>query len=219
MSRILVTREFAEPLAGLLVARGFDVVHVPLVALEPTHVGPPDSSPTVVVVTSAAVARFVPGLRRYIGGARVVAVGPVTADSLVSVGVEVADVGTQGGLGALARLQLKTGDVAWYVGAEKPSRQLAMALDEQDFQRWPVYRNICPEGSSNEVAVADFDGIAFTSGSAVQAFVEARGVPDCPVIALGHTTGEVATGLGVTVSAIAEHPSLEKLADAVADQF
>jgi len=219
MSRILVTREFAEPLAGMLTARGFEVLHVPLVVLEPTHASPPASSPTAVVVTSKAVARFVPGLRRYIGAARVVAVGSATADSLVSIGVEVGDVGTQGGLDALTRLQQKPGDVAWYVGAEKPSTQFAMALDQQHIARWPVYRNIRPEGPSSELVDLEFDGIAFTSGSAVQAFVADRGIPNCPVFVLGHTTAEVAKGLGVTVSAIADHASLAKLADAVADQF
>ena len=219
MPRILVTREFAEPLQRLLVAQGCEVVHVPLVELEATHTPAPDSSPDAVVVTSQAVVRFVPELRSHIQGSRVIAVGMATAEALLAHGVVPNDVGRSGGLEALAYLQLKEGERAWYVGAQNPSPKLAAALDEMGIERWPVYQNTRPAGFEELLRGAEFDGIAFTSGSAVRAFVEVRGVPQCPVFALGSSTAEVAEELGVGVTAIAERASFTKLADVVASGF
>jgi len=219
MPRILVTREFAEPLQGFLVDQGCEVIHVPLVELEATHTPAPDSSPDAVVVTSQAVVRFVPELRSYIQGARVIAVGMATAEALLAHGVVPNDVGRSGGLEALVYLQLEKGERAWYVGAEKPSPKLAAALDEMGLERWPVYHNTRPVGFEGLLGEAKFDGVAFTSGSAVRAFVEVRGVPHCPVFALGSSTAEVAEELGVEVTAIAEKASLMKLAEAIAGQF
>ena len=219
MARILVTREFAEPLRGFLMEHGFEVTHVPLVKLEATHASPPVSVPDAVIVTSQAVARFVPDLSGHIQGARVVSVGVTTADALLLLGVASKHVGVHGGLDALPLLHLQEGERAWYVGAKEPSEKLLAALDEMGLERWAVYQNTRPPRFERSLLEASFDGVAFTSGSAVRAFVEVRGIPDCPVIALGNSTAQVAEALGLKVTAIAERTSLRKLADAVAAQF
>ena len=70
MAQVLITREFEQPLADLLVANGHGVVHVPLVELVATGIERPSVAPHAVLVTSQAVARFVPELAGCIGQAR-----------------------------------------------------------------------------------------------------------------------------------------------------
>ena len=73
--KILITRESAEPLSSMLEEHGLETTHVPCVQLLATGLpaphGPP---PDAVLISSAAVARFLPNLAAVIGNARVVAV-------------------------------------------------------------------------------------------------------------------------------------------------
>jgi uroporphyrinogen-III synthase len=195
--------------------RGLEWVHVPLVALRATQRVPPDGRPTVALVTSAAVVRFVPRLAEHLDGARVVAVGQQTATALERAGVVIGSVGTSGGVDALGLLNVQVGDVAWYVGAEAPSDGLDTALKSTQIERWPVYVNEAPSGVSERLAAAEFDCITFASGSAVRTFVAALGVPSDPVIVLGRSTRVVAESLGLAVAAVASKPTMSALVDAV----
>ena len=95
--RVLITRESAEPLQGLLVQGGVEVVHVPLVAISATGAPVPSVSPDVIVVTSAAVVRCVPDLSMLLPDAPVAAVGEATASALDIIGIRSTWVGTTGG--------------------------------------------------------------------------------------------------------------------------
>ena len=211
--RVLITRERAQPLAGLLQERGLVVVHVPLVALHPTGDSPPAGCPDVVLVTSVAGVRFATNLPRLIAGARVCAVGQVTAAALRKAGIEVAMVGDAGGLEALRMLDIQPGQRAWYVGAQEPSEDLGKELSRMGLQRWSVYRNDTPADCAEKLRLADYDCIAFTSGSAVRTFVGICGVPDKPVFVLGPSTSKVANSVGLSVLGTAAAPTMEALAD------
>jgi uroporphyrinogen-III synthase len=213
--RVLITREQAEPLAGMFRERGLEWAHVPLVALRATERASPEGRPTVALVTSAAVVRFVPRLAEHLQGARVVAVGQQTATALKRAGVVIESVGTSGGVDALGLLNVKAGDVAWYIGAETPSTGLDAALSLTEIERWPVYCNEAPSGVKERLASVDFDCITFASGSAVRTFVAALGMPSVPVIVLGRSTRVVAESLGLAVAVVASAPTMSALVDAV----
>ena len=215
--RTLITREDAEPLRSILEALGIGCVHIPLVSLHPTLASAPMGTPAWVLVTSSAVARFVPRLAEKIGDARVVAVGKHTADSLEKIGVDVSEVGRSGGLDAFDRVPGEMMDRCWYVGAKAPSAALCAALNKNDVARWSVYENRIPSVAAGLLATESFDSVSFASGSAVHAFVELKGIPGVPVAVLGPTTAQVARTLGVEVQGIAEEPTMESLAAAVAE--
>ncbi len=215
--RTLITREDPEPLCSLLEVRGLEWVHTPLVSLHRTAVKPPDFPPEWVVITSSAVSRFVPDLADYIGHARVVAVGPRTAASLVAMGISVSETGTLGGLDALASVPADRMGQCWYVGAVQPSAKLRSALEQRGVARWSVYENRIPPTAAASLRSARFDCVTFASGSAVQAFVGVMGIPTVPVAVLGPTTADVARSLGVHVDSVAKASTMEALATAVAD--
>jgi len=210
-----MTREQAEPLSGLLKARGLDCVHVPLVALEATGFDAPTPPPDSALVTSAAVVRFVPDLVSHLGSARVVAVGQKTAEALIEAGVSVSGVGTSGGVQALDLLGVQAEEYAWYVGAEAPSDALEQAMRDTQMVRWAVYRNHVPRDAERRLLDCEYDVVTFASGSAVRAFVSAVGVPTVPTVVLGHSTRIVADSLGVPVTAVAAAPTMLALAQAV----
>ena len=214
--KILITRESAEPLSSMLEEHGLETTHVPCVQLLATGLpaphGPP---PDAVLISSAAVVRFLPNLAAVIGNARVVAVGPSTANALVAQSVAVDNVGTQGGREAL-ELLLQEGAVnPWYVGAKEPSEGLAAALRKTNLRRWSVYENVVPPDLSAKLSDESYDIVVFTSGSAVRAYVDAVGVPSVPVIVLGNSTKWVARDQGLTVDAVAENPTMAALVSAV----
>ena len=215
--RTLITREDPEPLRSSLEKLGISCIHIPLVTLHPTHERHPSVKPDWVLVTSAAVARFVPDLTQYIGQASVVAVGQQTAESLVKLGANVADVGQAGGVDALNRVPEDRLKRCWYVGAKVPSAGLGNALNDRGVLRWSVYENRMPDFVPEALAEAAFDSVSFASGSAVQAFVCAVGLPAVPVAVLGPATADVAHSLGVRVDRVARQRTLASLAKAVAE--
>ena len=199
----------------MLTRRGFEVQHVPLVALNGTGASAPEGIPDEVLVTSAAVARFVPNLAEHISGAKVFAVGPATAGALGEIGVDVFHVGAAGGLASLS--QLRAEGVRWYVGAEEPSSELAKGLEALGVYHWPVYRTSRLDGTASLMAI-DVDAVCFTSGSAATSFYEAAGTPQCDVFTIGSTTTSVASQLGMSVTSVAKSPTLASLA-ATVEQF
>ena len=214
--KVLITREFAEPLASMLEDAGLSSVHVPCVRLLATGLPPPvGPPPDSVLITSAAVVRFVPGLASVIDGARVVAVGPKTAAALRKCSIDVEDVGHRGGKEALVTLQQGPARNPWYIGAKKPSEQLRSALLEHEFKCWSVYENVEPLDLSSALRSKVYDAVVFASGSAVEAYVNTVGVPSVPVVVLGDATRTVASEHGVSVAAMARAPTMEAVVAAI----
>jgi uroporphyrinogen-III synthase len=218
MQSVLITSEREEPLASLLRDAGFKAIHCPHVRLEATHEQPPAGSPSVVVITSAAVPRFVPNLKEYIGAATVVAVGAATASALMAAGIDVGRVGEVGGVEAVGLVSPSELEGCWYIGAEYPSPGLTAALERKEIVRWSVYRNV---GCEPVLAAMDngYDVICFTSGSAVRSHFRFHGVPSQPIVVLGPSTAEVAEEHGMRVRRVADRPTLKSMVDAVSSLF
>lgn len=192
--RIVVTRPRGqeEELVRALQARGHEVVHVPLLEVEPLGDSPLDvSGYDWVIVTSVNGARE---LRRRMTGApaRVAAIGPATAEAFGGADL-VPVVSTQEGL--LAELPRPAGRVL-FAGAEGARRLL---VDELGAEFVPLYRTreLEPAGP------VEGDLVVLASASAARAY----GVLDArlPAVSIGPQTTGAARAAGVEV--VAEAPT------------
>jgi uroporphyrinogen-III synthase len=186
--RVVVTRPRGqeEELARGLVTLGHEVVHCPLIAIEPLGDDPVEVSVyDWIVVTSVNGARE---LRRRMVGTprRVAAVGRATAEAFGRADL-VPAVSTQEGL--LAELPRPAGRVL-YAGAEGARRLL---VDELEADFVPLYRTVelvpetPPEG----------DLVVLASASAARAF--ARLALDLPAVSIGPQATAAAREAGVEV--------------------
>jgi uroporphyrinogen-III synthase len=204
--KVALTGTRVEPLADLLRAARFDVVHVPLVRIEPFD-GPPihaaDYDWLVLTSRNAVECLF----RRLHGPLPPVAViGPGTAQALQAQGVEpalVAHRSTQEGL--VEELPRPAGRVL-FAGAEGARDVLVRELGA-DFL--PLYRTVelCPDD------FPDVDVVVLASPSATRALVELR--RDLACVAIGPVTAEEARRLGLLVVAEADSPDPDGVAQAV----
>jgi len=216
--RVLITRESAEPLAGMLRERGLVPVHVPLVRLFPTDAPQPVGRPEIVLVTSAVVPRFVPDLAAALGDAAVYAVGSSTAAALGECGITVTAVGTAGGAALLDLVTIDPDHSVWYVGATRPSGDMAQVLAGLDctLSHWAVYDNAWPARSREDLAHAlPVDVVTFTSGSAASRFAQDAELGAAKVAVIGERTAAEVSALGIRVDAVSEVPSMEGLAAVV----
>jgi len=198
--RIWLTGTRAEPLAGRLRELGHDVVHVPLVLVEPIGDEPVDvEGYDWVVVTSVTGARQLRGRMRGVP-ARVAAIGTATAEALGGADL-VPRVSTQEGL--LAELPRPAGRVL-FAGAEGARRLL---VDELAADFVPLYRTVelRPEPPEAELAV-------LTSASAARA-LGVLGAP-LPAVSIGPQTTSAARAAGVRIVAEATTHDVEGLVDA-----
>jgi uroporphyrinogen-III synthase len=202
--KIVVTRTLGQEveLVARLEALGHEVVHCPLIAIEPLGDEPiAVSGYDWVVVTSANGAREL--LRRAAGPLpRVAAIGRATAAVLGRADL-VPRVATQEGL--LAELPRPAGRVL-FAGAEGARRLIVEELDA-DFV--PLYR-------TRELRPAeppDGDLCLLASASAARAF--GRLGLDLPAVCIGPETGRVARAAGVDVVAEADTHDTEGLVAAV----
>jgi uroporphyrinogen-III synthase len=186
--KVVVTRPEGqeEELVRGLVALRHEVVHCPLLAIEPLGDEPVDvDGYDWVVVTSVNGARE---LRRRLRGtpARVAAIGAATAEAFGGADL-VPAVSTQEGL--LAELPRPAGRVL-FAGAEGARRLLVDALGA-DFV--PLYRTreLVPE------RVPEGDLVVLASPSAARAF--ARLGADLPAVTIGPQTTEAARAAGIEV--------------------
>jgi uroporphyrinogen-III synthase len=215
--RVLITREIAEPLRGLLEAAGLQVVHVPLVLLQPTGRRAPMSSPAFVVVSSAAVVRFVPDLALRLRGVPIVAVGAATAGALEAIGLQATWVGESGGEALLGLLPDPAAPL-WYIGALQPSVGVRAALDRHGgpVEHWAVYENHTPAGATEALAeVGAVDLVVLTSPSAASRYAAMSGDTAVPAAVIGEATARAARDAGLQVCAQPEVPGTEALAAAV----
>jgi len=207
--RVLITRprDQAQPLADALLARGFDVVVEPLIAVEPLSDDPIDVGRyDCVIVTSANGAREL--ARRMTAPPTVIAaIGPGTAAALNELGLRadvVADVHTQEGLiAAFPRRPQR----ALFVGAEGARDLLA---DELGADFLAAYRTV--ELPVDELPPADL--ALLMSPSAVHAYVRAGGRG--PAVSIGPQTTGAAKAAGVEVVAEAGSHDVQGLVDSAA---
>ena len=202
--RVVVTRPRGREadLAAALRARGHDVLHVPLLAVETVGDGPIEvSGYDWVVVTSVTGARE---LRRRIVGRprRVAAIGQATAAAFGEVDL-VPAVSTQEGL--LAELPRPAGRVLF--AAAEGARSLlpeALAADVVVLYRTHELR---PE------AAIEGDFVVLASASAARAL--GRITRELPVVSIGPETSAAARAAGLEVVAEAASHDLRGLVDAV----
>jgi uroporphyrinogen III methyltransferase / synthase len=206
--RVIVTRpaDQAGPLAEAIEAVGHEVVHCPVLEIEPIGDGPIDTPvyDWVVVTSVNGAAEF--SRRRRGPLARVAAIGPGTAEALAAREIEpdlVPAVSTQEGL--LAELPRPHGRVL-FAGAEGARRHLVEALGA-DFV--PLYRtvavrpDVAPEG----------DLVVLASASAARAFAELG--RDVPAVSIGPQTTRAALDAGLQVVSEAHSHDLDGLVSAV----
>ena len=206
MARIIVTRPAGQEreLVERLELLGHDVVHVPLIEIEPIG----DEAVDVegydwVVVTSVNGAREL--LRRKRGTLpRVAAIGQATARELGRVDL-VPRVSTQEGL--LAELPRPAGRVL-FAGAEGARALLAQELGADVLHLYRT-RRLAPS------PFPDGDLVILASASAALAFAE-LGVP-LPAVSIGPETTEVAHRAGIEVRCEAKTHDLEGLVGAVVE--
>ena len=203
--RVVVTRPEGQEqdLVGRLERLGHEVVHCPLIAIEPLGDGPIDvSGYDWVVVTSANGAREL--LRRAAGPMpRVAAIGPATADVLGGADLLPA-VATQEGL--LAELPRPAGRVL-FAAAEGARTVLP---DELGADVVLLYRT--RELRPKEFPAADL--VILTSASSARALAPLT--TRFPVVSIGPETSRAAREVGLRVVAEAMPHSSEGLAAAVA---
>jgi uroporphyrinogen-III synthase len=203
--RIVVTRPVGQEreLTARLEALGHEVVHCPLIAVEPLGDDPIDvSGYDWVVVTSANGAHEL--LRRARGEMpRLAAIGPATAAALGGADL-VASVSTQEGL--LAELPRPAGRVL-FAAAEGARTLLPEALDADVVA---LYRTV--ELRPRALPAADLYVLA--SGSAARALA-ALGQA-LPVVSIGPETSRVARAAGLHVVTEAATHSLDGIVAAVA---
>jgi uroporphyrinogen-III synthase len=206
VARIVVTRPTGQEgsLVGLLRARGYEVTHVPLVAVEPLGDDPVDvTGYDWIVLTSANGARE---LRRRMHGTpgRVAAIGPATADAFGGADL-VASTSTQEGL--LEELPRPAGRVL-FAGAEGARTLLPEALRADVVA---LYRTV-------ELTPDDWppcDLVVLMSASAARAYGSL--VPVAPAVTIGPETTRAALEAGVRVAAEAAASDLDGVATAVED--
>jgi uroporphyrinogen-III synthase len=204
--KVALTGTRVEPLADLLRAERFEVLHRPLVRIEAFE-GPPirvgDYDWLVLTSRNAVECLF-----RRLDGAlpRVAAIGPGTAQALRAERVEpalVARRSTQEGL--VEELPRPVGRVL-FAGAESARDVLVRELGA-DFL--PLYRTV-------ELHPEDFpevDVVALASPSAARALAVLR--RDLACVAAGPVTAEEARRLGLRVVAEADSPDPDAVAQAV----
>jgi uroporphyrinogen III methyltransferase / synthase len=202
------TRDQAGPLVERIEELGHEVVACPLIEIVPLDDGPVETGGyDWVIVTSANSAEHFARRRRG-RLPRVAAVGPGTAEALVSHGIRpdlVPQVATQEGL--LAEFPRGPARVL-FVGARGSRRLL---VDELDAEFVPLYDTVLkrperpPEG----------DLVVLASGSAARSFA-ALGT-DVPAVSIGPETTGAAERAGIRVVAEARTHDLDGLVAAVAE--
>jgi uroporphyrinogen-III synthase len=205
--KVIVTRPRAQaqPLVARIEKLGHQVVECPLIEIVRTSDGPIDCRGyDWAVVTSPNGADEV--ARRARNLPKVAAVGPGTAETLRTHGIEPAFVATVSSAdGLVAELPQPAGRVV-YLGAENSRRGPIDAL-KADFV--PLYATVLlrpdpPEG----------DVVVLASGSAARAYASIGG--GAPAISIGPETTKVSRSVGLRVAAEAQTHDLDGLVAAVA---
>jgi uroporphyrinogen III methyltransferase/synthase len=242
--RVLVTRAQSpsSTLAQLLTEAGAEVVEIPATRIEPLDPGRLraaishlDAYDWIAFTSQNGVDLFWKVLHecgrdtRALAALRVVAVGPATADALLTHGVGV-DVTperfvAEGVLEALARRDDVRDARVLYVAAEGARDVLPNGLVELGARVdvVPIYRSIADAaaGAAMRAFVSDAGArslVAFTSASAVRAYVDGVGGDAARAIgaaSIGPTTSAAAREAGLEVRVEAAQSTIPALVEAV----
>lgn len=235
---VVVTRPAtrASELSRHLVRLGARAIEVPCIRIEEAADGGAAlrsaaarvaEADWVIFTSPESVGRFLPLLRdpRALGGARVAAIGPGTADALAARAV-VADLVPDRSVAEslLAVFPPAPTDRRGRVLLPRAAVAREVVPDGLRAAGWEVevveaYRTeVAPPSTPAVLAeAASADAIAFTSSSAVTAFLEVAG-PDALapiVVCIGPVTAATARRLGITVAAEADVYTLDGLLDAL----
>ncbi len=208
MARVALTRPGRADgdLAVILRMAGHEVVHCPLIAIEPLGGEPIDASGyDWLVVTSRNGADEL--ARRLIGRPRsIAAIGPATAEALRAHGLPVDLVPQEASQDGILRELPRPAGRVLLAAAEGARRVL---VDELAAEFLPLYR-------TRELRPEMFPGadvVVLASGSAARAFAATGS--DAKVVAIGPETAAAARAAGLLVAAQAERPDADALAAAV----
>jgi uroporphyrinogen-III synthase len=219
--RVVTTRDRRGALDSRLAANGADVVHVPLISIEPSA---DDRLATALadlasfdwlVVTSQHGARTV-GHAAAGGSVRLAAVGTRTATALERLAGRPVDVVPERqSAGHLAAAMGAHCGRVLVAQADRADRTLVEGLTDHGFDVEAVtaYRTELriPTWQERQAALSA-DAVAFASGSAAQAWAEAIGRETPPVVAaIGPTTTAAAEGHGLKVTHVAADHDVEGL--------
>lgn len=227
---VVTTRERRGRLDRRLAVLGADVVHVPLIEI----LDPPDGGRALadaladlgraawLVVTSKHGARRVAAAAAAHPALRLAAVGTATADVLrrgAGRDVDLVPV-RQTAADLLAAMPAPSnGGHVVVAQADRADPALAEGLSAAGWSVVAVtaYSTRLRVPSTEErTAALGCDAVAFASGSAVTAWIDAFGPVAPPhVVVIGPTTRAVATAAGLQVTAEAADHNLDGLADAV----
>ena len=241
--RILVTRAHmpSSTLAAMLADAGAEVVEVPATRIEPLDprklraaISHLDAYDWLAFTSRNGVEEFWKVLQdcsldsRALAGLRVVAVGPATGEALLAHGI-VVDVTperfvAEGVLDVLAERDDIRGARVLYVAAEGARDVLPNGLSTLGARVdvVPIYRSVPDPGSQEAMRRFAVGGgerslVAFTSASAVRAFVDAAGVdaPRVGAASIGPATSAAAREAGLEVCVEALPSTLPSLVDAI----
>lgn len=230
---IVTTRERRGALDTRLEALGATVVHVPLIETrEPSDGGAAVAAALDVIDTFDWVVVTSPN-----GGARVAAALRETPCKIAAVGTRTAEVVTELA-GRRPDLVPNRQSAADLVAAMQPAadgQRLLLAQADRaastaadgfarlgyDVVAVTAYRTLVRHPTATEIeSMLTADGVAFASGSAVRAWVDAVGTRTPDVVAvIGPSTESVARQTGVGVSVVAADHSIDGLAAALVQAF
>ncbi|MDQ1519755.1 MAG: uroporphyrinogen methyltransferase / synthase [Actinomycetota bacterium] len=235
--RVVVTRarEQASELRAQLEALGATVIELPAITIEPIDFVLPDISDYAWIVFTSAngvVHFFDHGLAangldaRALGGVRVAAIGPGTAEALAAVGIA-ADLiperfVAESLLEAFPPLT-SAGERVLLPRAETARDVLPDGLRDRgyDVDVLPVYRTARALPADEDLAVVrggDVDAVTFTSSSTVQNFCDVVGTLDRDqplVVSIGPVTSQTARDRGLRVDAEGDPHTIDGLVAAL----
>jgi uroporphyrinogen-III synthase len=210
----------------LLARAGADVIHVPLIQIEP---GPDHSLADALsrldsfdwlIVTSQHGAASVATAAAAHPAVRLAAVGTRTAAVLADIAGRPVDVvpSRQTARDLVAALAGQGGR-ALVAQADRAASTLVDGLSELGFDVEAVtaYRTRLRTPTDRErIALLGSDAVGFASGSAVEAWIGTIGTEAPPVVAaIGPTTAAVADRLGLKVTHVAAEESVDGLVSAI----
>jgi len=224
--RVVTTRDRRSRLDSLLAVAGADVIHVPLIRIEPPVDGRLDAALEALdtfdwlVVTSQHGAARVGVAAAAHPGLRLAAVGSATAAVLAETAGRAVDVVPERQTGAdlVSALAGRSGR-ALVAQADRADDTIASGLGEHGFvvDAVTAYRTVLRSPTWRErAAIETADGVGFASGSAVDAWVDALG-PDTPpvAVAIGPTTTAAAARRGLEITHVAADHDVDGLVEAM----
>ena len=228
--RIVVTRPESKSLADELERLGAEVTIVPLIEIRPAEgraledaIDTMASYDWIVLTSVNGVAAVAKGLAGLGAGARVAAVGPVTAEAIREAGVEPAFLAKRAsddiaaGLGDIAgkRVLLPQADIA------EPHLAEELRGRGADVETVVAYRTILVEPPMwGILPLRIADAVVLASGSACRSLAAAGGAGGgAMLVCIGPKTAKVAREVGLKVGLVADETTADGIIQALVDQF